>query len=169
MTGNNDLSGRIEIDRRYDPVLRRRHFLANTIDGLIVQANNGGHRPLADRHSRLHKGSALPYQVHRIGKRQGARTNQGRKFPEAVPGHDLWHRAALLLPALAPLFDQFRAGGGDPEVLVPVFGVEPAYLNVALETMSGQYGSIEGYFNDGLGLDDQTLDVLRTALTEFPD
>ncbi len=75
----------------------------------------------------------------------------------------------LLLPALAPMFDQFRAGGGDPEVLVPVFGVEPAYLNVALETMSGQYGSIEGYFNDGLGLDDQTLDVLRTALTEFPD
>ena len=75
----------------------------------------------------------------------------------------------LLLPALAPKFELFRQGGGDPEVLLPVFGVEPEYLNVALETMSGEYGSIEGYFSAGLGLDDQTLDALRTALIELPD
>lgn len=74
-----------------------------------------------------------------------------------------------LLPALQPMFDQFRQGGGNPEVLAPVFGVEPDYLNVALEAMSGQYGSIQGYFSNGLGIDDQTLDALRTALTEFPD
>ena len=34
----------------------------------------------------------------------------------------------LLLPALQPVFDQFRDAGGDPAVLVPVFGVDPAYL-----------------------------------------
>ena len=32
----------------------------------------------------------------------------------------------LLLPALQPVFDQFRDAGGDPTVLVPVFGVDPS-------------------------------------------
>jgi protein-tyrosine phosphatase len=72
----------------------------------------------------------------------------------------------LLLPALAPMFDQFREAGGDPAVLVPVFGVDPAYLAAGLEEMHGRFGSIEGYFADGLGLDARTIDALRGAFTE---
>jgi protein-tyrosine phosphatase len=69
----------------------------------------------------------------------------------------------LLLPALQPVFDQFRAAGGDPAVLVPVFGVDPAYLAAGLDEMTVLFASIEGYFSEGLGLDAHTLDALRSA------
>jgi protein-tyrosine phosphatase len=72
----------------------------------------------------------------------------------------------LLLPALGPVFDQFREAGGDPAVLIPVFGVDPAYLSAGLDEMAGRFGSIEGYFSDGLGLDALAIDALRGAFTE---
>ncbi len=71
----------------------------------------------------------------------------------------------LLLPALQPVFDQFRDAGGDPGVLVPVFGVDPAYLAAGLDEMTGRFRSIEGYFSDGLGLDVPTIDALRQAFS----
>ncbi len=74
----------------------------------------------------------------------------------------------LLLPALAPMFDQFRGAGGDPAVLRPVFGVDPAYLSAGLDEMAGRFGSIEGYFTDGLGLAASTIEALREAFTEVP-
>ena len=72
----------------------------------------------------------------------------------------------LLLPALQPMFDQFRDAGGDPTVLVPVFGVDPAYLAAGLDEMASRFGSIEGYFSHGLGLDAATLDALRATFLE---
>lgn len=72
----------------------------------------------------------------------------------------------LLLPALAPMFDQFRDAGGDPAVLVPVFGVDRVYLAAGLEEMTGRYGSIEGYFSEGLGLAAATIDRLRQTFTQ---
>ena len=72
----------------------------------------------------------------------------------------------LLLPALQPMFDQFRDAGGDPTVLVPVFGVDPAYLAAGLDEMASRFGSIEGYFSHGLGLDAPTLDALRATFLE---
>ena len=71
-----------------------------------------------------------------------------------------------LLPALKPLFEHFRAAGGDPHLLDPVLGVDPAYLRVALDEMKQRFGSIEGYFSEGLGLDDADQRALRDALTE---
>ena len=64
------------------------------------------------------------------------------------------------------MFDQFREAGGDPAVLKPVFGVDPAYLTAGLDEMHDRFGSIEGYFSDGLGLDAPTIDALRGAFTE---
>lgn len=74
----------------------------------------------------------------------------------------------LLLPALQPVFDQFRDAGGDPGVLVPVFGVDPAYLAAGLDEMTLLFGSIEGYFSVGLGLDVPTVDALRSAFLQPP-
>ena len=71
----------------------------------------------------------------------------------------------LLLPALQPVFDQFRDAGGDPTVLVAVFGVAPEYLAAGLDEMTGRFGSIEGYFSAGLGLDALTIHALREAFT----
>jgi protein-tyrosine phosphatase len=71
----------------------------------------------------------------------------------------------LLLPALTPVFDQFRDAGGDPSVLVPVFGVDQEYLTAGLDEMTRRFGSIEGYFSTGLRLDVRTIDRLRQVFT----
>jgi protein-tyrosine phosphatase len=71
-----------------------------------------------------------------------------------------------LVPALAPLFEAFDAAGGDHRVLLPVLGVRPHYLETALAEMTRRFGSVEGYFADGLQLPPDTLERLRTTLLE---
>jgi len=71
-----------------------------------------------------------------------------------------------LLPALKPVLEHFRAAGGDPHLLDPVLGVDAAYLQAALDEMQERFGSIEGYFTQGLGIDDAGQQALRDALTE---
>ena len=71
-----------------------------------------------------------------------------------------------LVPALQPILDQFAANGGDPGILLPVIGVEQGYLAAALDEMHTRYGTIEGYFTDGLGLGPDAQAALRDALTE---
>jgi protein-tyrosine phosphatase len=71
-----------------------------------------------------------------------------------------------LLPALGPLFARFEAAGGPPDLLRPVLGVEPAYLEAALAEMVDQFGSVEGYFEVGLGIDGPGQAALRAALLE---
>lgn len=71
-----------------------------------------------------------------------------------------------LLPALQPVFDQFTARGGDPALIRPLLGVDAAYLTSALDEMHSRFGTIEGYFADGLGIDDSGQAALRTAFLE---
>lgn len=71
-----------------------------------------------------------------------------------------------LLPALQPVLDQFQAAGGDPQLLMPVLGVRPDYLNAAFAEIKKRWGSMEAYLNDGLGLDAATHGQLRETLTE---
>jgi protein-tyrosine phosphatase len=58
-----------------------------------------------------------------------------------------------LLPALAPLFQRFADGGGDPAVLRPVLGVQASYLRTALDLVHAEHGGVAGYFEHALGLD----------------
>lgn len=69
-----------------------------------------------------------------------------------------------LLPALAPLFDAFAERGGDPELIRPVFRVEPEYLELALATVRAEFGSLAGYFREGLGIDDAAQRRVQAAL-----
>ena len=71
-----------------------------------------------------------------------------------------------LLPALRPVFDRFASAGGDPELLRSVLGVEPGYLEAGLDEMRGRYGTIAGYFSDGLGLDADVQAALRDAFVD---
>lgn len=71
-----------------------------------------------------------------------------------------------LLPALQPLLDGFAAGGGDPEVLLPVLGVRRAYLEGALGLMAADFGTVEDYFRDALGIDSAAQESLRTSLLD---
>lgn len=71
-----------------------------------------------------------------------------------------------ILPFTQPMYDEFAAAGGDPDLLRPALGVEAEYLHTAFEEMASTFGSIEDYFAKGLGLDDATLDALRDALVD---
>jgi protein-tyrosine phosphatase len=71
-----------------------------------------------------------------------------------------------LLPALKPVFDAFRAKGGDPELLRPVYGVLPGYLEAALDEMRKEFGTIEGYFADGLRIDADGQEALRATFVQ---
>lgn len=71
-----------------------------------------------------------------------------------------------LLPELEPVFDRFEAAGGDPALLRPMLGVQEEYLAAALDEMRQRFGTIEGYFTNGLQLDAATQDALRAALDD---
>jgi protein-tyrosine phosphatase len=86
--------------------------------------------------------------------------------PDEVVMHEYLLTNEQLLPANKPVFDRFESMGGDPELLLPVFGVRKEYLEAALDEMRLRYGTIEGYFTDGLGLDADILQALRVAFIE---
>ncbi|MGW4650572.1 tyrosine-protein phosphatase [Kitasatospora sp. NPDC004289] len=67
--------------------------------------------------------------------------------------------------AFAPVVEAFTAAGGDPRVTEELLTVRPAYLAAALETLTDGWGDAETYARTALGLDDETLDTLRTELT----
>lgn len=87
-----------------------------------------------------------------------------------VDEDDVFHEYLLtneqLLPAFATVFDKFTEAGGDPELLKQVLGVRPEYLQAALTQMREKFGSIEGYFADGLGIDAAGQDAIRVHLLE---
>ena len=68
--------------------------------------------------------------------------------------------------AFAHVIDDFVAGGGIREVIEPLMSVHPTFLEAALETLHADYGSIDAYLSDGLGLEDEALEALRDAFLE---
>jgi protein-tyrosine phosphatase len=54
--------------------------------------------------------------------------------------------------AFAGALEAFERAGGDAEAMRAIVDVQPLYLETALAAMTQEYGSIEGYVVDGLGL-----------------
>ncbi|HRV60972.1 MAG: tyrosine-protein phosphatase [Solirubrobacterales bacterium] len=71
-----------------------------------------------------------------------------------------------LLPALKPILTHIEEAGIEFDLLRPVIGVDRSYLETAIDLMKEQYGSIDGYMSEGLGLGDEVLEVLRDRLIE---
>jgi protein-tyrosine phosphatase len=69
-----------------------------------------------------------------------------------------------LIPAEKPMLDNFRSLGGDPDLLHPMVGVVPEYLEAALDEMRTKFGTVEGYFADGLKIGSAGQEALRAAL-----
>ncbi|MFW0794144.1 tyrosine-protein phosphatase [Gordonia sp. CPCC 205515] len=66
-----------------------------------------------------------------------------------------------LVPALKPVFDRFGAAGGNPDLLIPVLGVDAGYLDAAFDEVDTTYGGIAEYFADGLGVGPDEQEQLR--------
>ena len=71
-----------------------------------------------------------------------------------------------LLPALQSFVEGFQAAGGDPELLRPVLGVRREYLEVAFDEMRQRFGSLEGYFTNGLRIDSAIQERLKAIYTQ---
>ncbi len=82
--------------------------------------------------------------------------------------HDYLQTNMQLLPALEPLLKPFVRAGGDFDALRPVLGVDRSYLGTAVDLMKNSYGSIHAYMKEGLGLDEEILQTLRSRLLTDP-
>jgi protein-tyrosine phosphatase len=82
---------------------------------------------------------------------------------EDVVMEDYLASTPLVTAMFQPFVDRFEARGGDPDLLLPLIGVQPAYLQAALDEMRAAYGTIEGYFADGLGIDVDGQRALRAV------
>lgn len=84
-----------------------------------------------------------------------------------VPREDVFADYLLtnerLVPALKPLFDEFAAAGGDPDLLLPILGVREEYLATAFDEVDTRWGSIDGYFTEALGVDAAAREALRAT------
>jgi len=65
------------------------------------------------------------------------------------------------LPQFAKAMDAFVAAGGDRAIVEAVFGVKPEYLDASFDEMQKRYGTIENYFDKGLGIDAAGRKALR--------
>jgi protein-tyrosine phosphatase len=75
--------------------------------------------------------------------------------------HDYLATNDLFLPTMAGIFERFESAGGDADLLRPLLGVSPTYLGVAFDEVAIQYGGIDDYFTEALGIDTDTQDQLR--------
>jgi len=65
------------------------------------------------------------------------------------------------LPQFKHVIDDFVAAGGDRAIAVAIFGVKPEYLQASFEEVRKQYGTIERYFSEALGIDAAGQKALR--------
>jgi protein-tyrosine phosphatase len=86
--------------------------------------------------------------------------------PDEVVMQDFLLSSEYLLASCKPVLDEFQAIGGDPALLEPVIGVHEEYLAAALDEMRARYGTIEGYFDQGLGLETDVQSAIRIAFVE---
>lgn len=87
-----------------------------------------------------------------------------------VPWDDVMADYLASGPAVAALFapyrDQFAARGGDVRALERAIGVYPHYLEASFDTMRQEYGSLDVYLTDGLGLPSDIRDQLARRLLD---
>jgi protein-tyrosine phosphatase len=68
--------------------------------------------------------------------------------------------------AYQPMCDDFVARGGSRDVIEPMMGCKPSFLDAAIDAMLADYGSIDRYFAEGLGLEEEVLEALRDRFLE---
>jgi protein-tyrosine phosphatase len=66
-----------------------------------------------------------------------------------------------ILPHYAKEIEEFVKAGGEREIIEAILGVKPEYLEAAFDEMEKSFGSIEAYFETGLGIDAKGQEALR--------
>ncbi|MEU2438933.1 tyrosine-protein phosphatase [Streptomyces rubradiris] len=86
--------------------------------------------------------------------------------PEATAREDYLASNTFRAAADARTREGLKAAGmmENPDLLIPLQEVRAEYLDAALAEVEKGYGSLRGYFADGLGLDSRTVDGLRERM-----
>lgn len=66
-----------------------------------------------------------------------------------------------ILPLYRKQIDAFAAAGGDSLIPLAIFGVKAEYLNASFDEVHKNYGSIENYFSDGLGINAEQQEEIK--------
>ena len=66
-----------------------------------------------------------------------------------------------IIPMYRKHIDGFVAAGGDSLIPLAIFGVKQEYLNASFDEMQKNYGTIENYFSEGLGIDKPKQEIIR--------
>ncbi len=86
--------------------------------------------------------------------------------PKGAVIADFLRSNEYVLPQYQKVIDAFVAAGGDRTIPLAVFGVKAEYLQASFDEMQKQYGTIERYFSDGLGIDAARQKALRDLFLE---
>lgn len=70
-----------------------------------------------------------------------------------------------LLPTFSPLFARVAAAGADPDLLIPLLGVDESYLAAARTEVRTRFGDMSSYLSEGLGLGEPDRAAIRDRLT----
>jgi protein-tyrosine phosphatase len=81
--------------------------------------------------------------------------------PHDVVVEDYLRSNDYILPAYQHVIDEFVEAGGDPAIPEAILGVREEYLEAAFEEMRREYGTIEAYFTEGLGIEPDRVEALR--------
>jgi protein-tyrosine phosphatase len=81
--------------------------------------------------------------------------------PEDKVYEDYLRSNEYILPAYKSFIDRFVAAGGDPSIPQALLGSKAEYLQASFDQVKTQYGSIENYFDKGLGIDQANQQKLR--------
>jgi len=83
--------------------------------------------------------------------------------PEETVLEDYLRSNDYILPAYRETIDAFVAAGGEESIPLAILGVRQEYLEAAFDQMKQEYGTIEQYFSDGLGIDAARQEELRNV------
>jgi len=81
--------------------------------------------------------------------------------PKEAVMEDYLRSNDYILPFYKNTIDAFVTAGGERAIPEAVFGVKAEYLEASFEEMQKQYGTIEKYFSEGLGIDEVGQQALR--------
>ena len=86
--GDDNLAGAVEVDS-LDGAALGRNLSADFFDLIFSQAEDSGHAAFTEGHGFLHELAAEADGADGVGKGQGAGSDEGRIFAEAVAGSDV--------------------------------------------------------------------------------
>jgi protein-tyrosine phosphatase len=72
------------------------------------------------------------------------------------------------LPQFAKTIDAFVAAGGERDIAVAIFGVKPEYLEASFDQLHKDYGTMDKYFTEALGIDAAGQQALKKLYLSKP-